>query len=96
MDRWVNGERVAMTADEIAAWQAESAAVPAERRRVAKSLVLSRLTDAQLDAALTLMTARQKERWRAADQPTVFADDPETVGLLQAVGADPVAVLAPA
>ena len=64
-----------------------------ERRLVPKSLIIARLTDAQLDAALALMTTRQKERWRAPDHPAVYADDPEAVALLTAVGADPALVL---
>ncbi|MCB2019808.1 MAG: hypothetical protein KDG44_03315 [Burkholderiaceae bacterium] len=64
------------------------------RARVPKSVVLSRLTDAQLEAALALMTPRQMERWRAPDQPTVYTDDPDTVAIVTAVGADPQVVLA--
>jgi hypothetical protein len=65
------------------------------RRLVAKSLVISRLTDAQLDLAINAMTNRQKERWRAPDHPEVYSDDAETVAMIKAIGADPVAVLAP-
>lgn len=68
---------------------------PTERRLVSKSLVISRLTDAQLDAALSAMTNRQRERWRAPDHPAIYFDDPEAVALITAVGADPDAVLAP-
>jgi hypothetical protein len=70
-------------------------AAPPPRRLVPKSLIISRLTDAQLDAALGAMTNRQKERWRASDHPAVYADDPEVIALLLAVGADPDVVLAP-
>jgi hypothetical protein len=62
-------------------------------RTIGKSVVLSRLTDAQLDAALGLMTNRQKERWRAPDNPAINVDDPELLGLLSAIGADPDVVL---
>lgn len=65
------------------------------RRKVAKSLIISRVTDEQLAAAIGLMTLRQQERWRAPDQPEVYFDDPETVAVLTAVGADTDAVLAP-
>jgi hypothetical protein len=65
------------------------------RRLVPKSVILSRLTDAQLDAALAMLTTRQKERWRAADKPAVYFDDAETVGLINAIGADPAVVMAP-
>mgnify|MGYP000373699522 CR=1 FL=1 len=67
---------------------------PAERRRVPKSTIIARLTDEELDAALALMTTRQKERWRAPDHPAVDVDDPELLAVLAAVGADPEAVLA--
>ncbi|MGZ6387881.1 MAG: hypothetical protein ACXWQZ_01310 [Ktedonobacterales bacterium] len=88
------------TADQQAALQQKlddikAHGLPPDRRLVPKSLVLSRLTDDQLDKALSLMTNRQKERWRAPDKPDVFADDPETVGLVKAIGADPNVVLAP-
>jgi hypothetical protein len=64
------------------------------RRLVSKSVILSRITDAQLDAALGLMTTRQKERWRAPDKPSIYFDDAETLALLQAIGADPAVVMA--
>lgn len=63
--------------------------------RVAKSTIISRLTDAQLEAAISAMTARQQERWRAPDQPAVNADDPDALALLTVIGADPATVLAP-
>ena len=65
------------------------------RREVYKSIVLSRLTDEQLDAALVAMNNRQRERWRSPDSPTVFVDDAEVIGLLRFIGADPAVVLAP-
>ena len=81
---------------EMLAWGMPADFVPDQepRRLVPKSLIISRLTDAQLDTALALMTTRQKERWRSPDHPAVYADDPETVGLLNAIGADPTVVLA--
>jgi hypothetical protein len=63
--------------------------------RVRKSTIIARLTDGQLDKALGLLTTRQAERWRASDQPVVNADDPEMLQVLQAIGADPAAVMAP-
>jgi hypothetical protein len=67
---------------------------PAGRRTVAKSTIIARLTDAELDAALSVMTTRQKERWRAPDHPAVDAADPELLAVLDAIGADPSVVLA--
>lgn len=63
------------------------------RRMVRKSVVLSRLTDQQIEAAIGLLTASQAERWRASDRPMVYFDDPETVAIVQAVGADPDVVM---
>ncbi len=63
--------------------------------RVAKSTIISRLTDDQLTKAISIMTVRQQERWRAPDQPAVNADDPETLAIVQAIGADPAVILAP-
>lgn len=64
------------------------------RRTIEKSTIIDRLTDAQLDQALSIMTTRQKERWRMPGHPVVYVDDPEVLGLLQAIGADPAVVLA--
>ncbi|MDN4982251.1 hypothetical protein QY049_03295 [Bradyrhizobium sp. WYCCWR 13022] len=63
--------------------------------RIRKSTLISRLTDAQLTQAISMLTVRQQERWRAPDQPAVNADDPETLAVVQAVGADPAVVMAP-
>lgn len=64
------------------------------RRVIEKAVIIERLTDAQLEAAISLMSVRQQERWRMPGYPVVYADDPEVVGLIQAVGADPEVVLA--
>lgn len=63
--------------------------------RVRKSTIISRVTDEQLSNAIAMMTPRQQERWRASDQPAINADDPETIAVLKAVGADPAIVMAP-
>jgi hypothetical protein len=68
---------------------------PPPRRQVPKSLIISRLTDAQLDAALALMTTRQKERWRSPDHPAVNSDDADTLAVLEAIGADAAFVMSP-
>jgi hypothetical protein len=65
------------------------------RRKISKSVIIDRLTDEQLAAAITGMTIRQQERWRAPDLPEVYADDPEILAVLHAIGADPEVVLAP-
>jgi hypothetical protein len=64
------------------------------RRKVLKSIVISRLTNAQLEAAITNMTNRQRERWRSPDSPTVWSDDQEVIDMIVAIGADPDVVLA--
>ncbi len=96
---WGGPERIPSEAD---LWAVLAAQAPEclpddqkPKRKVAKSLILSRITDAQLEQAMALMTVRQQERWRAPDQPAVYFDDPETIAVLQAIGADPDEVLAP-
>lgn len=64
------------------------------RWQVPKSVVIARLTDAQLDTVIGAMTNRQKERWRSPDSPSVWNDDAEVIAMLQAIGADPAVVLA--
>ena len=64
------------------------------RRMIDKAVIVERLTDAQLEKALSLMSTRQKERWRMPGYPAVYADDPEVVGLVKAIGSDPAVVLA--
>ena len=68
---------------------------PIERVQIPKSVILSRLSDAQLEAAIGGMTVRQQERWRTPDSPFVYADDEEVIAIIQAIGADPAVVLAP-
>lgn len=65
------------------------------RRKVAKSVIISRLSNEQIENALAVMNAKQAERWRAPDQPAVYADDEDVVAVLTAIGADVEAVLAP-
>jgi len=81
-------------AELVAEMEAEAANPVPERRLVRKSLILSRPSDVQLEAALAAMTVPQKERWRSPDKPAVYADDTETRALLVAIGADPDVVLA--
>jgi hypothetical protein len=62
--------------------------------QIEKATILSRLTDEQLEQAISLMTVRQQERWRMPGYPMINVDDPELLAMLQAVGADPEVVLA--
>lgn len=78
----------------IVAKEKEFADPAPQRRMIEKATIISRLTDEQLEAAISLMTIRQQERWRMPGYPSVYVDDPEVIGLLQAVGADPEKVLA--
>lgn len=68
--------------------------LPVERRMLPKWLVADRLTDAQLEAAFAIMSVRQQQRWWAQEFPNIYADDPEMLAVLDAVGADPAVVLA--
>src|SRR5213596_2366731 len=47
------------------------------RWEIPKSVIISRLTDEQLDTVMAAMTTRQKERWRSPDSPTVWNDNEE-------------------
>lgn len=69
--------------------------VPDERRSIRKETILARITDQQLELAISMMSQRQKERWRMPGRATVYVDDPDTVAIIKAVGADPAVVLAP-
>ena len=88
----------------IADWEAAGntiapyVAPPPERRRVAKSLIVERLNAAGLLAAAKQALSADlyaQERWYAPGQPAVYADDPETLALLNAIGADAATILAP-
>jgi hypothetical protein len=67
---------------------------PPERRMIAKAVILERLSDQQLTQALSLMTARENERWRMPGAVHIYVDDPELLTILTAIGADTKAVLA--
>lgn len=77
---------------------AAAAAPEPVRRLVPKSLIVSRLQAAgRLAAARAALDADlyARERWYAPDKPAIYADDPEALALLSAIGADPEAILAP-
>lgn len=85
--------------DAAAAREAEEAARrAAERRSVLKSTIISRLHAAgKLEAAQVAINsdAYVRERWYAPDKPAIYADDAEAIALLEAIDADPDAILAP-
>jgi len=69
---------------------------PTARRKVRKSLVQARLIAAgRMDAAYIELTANPTffARWFAPDHPEVYADDPDALALLQAIGADPEMIM---
>lgn len=69
-----------------------------DRRPIAKSLVMARLSAAsKLDAAFAALMAKPDlfARWFAPDRGFVNSDDPDTIGFLQQLGVDPIAMLAP-
>lgn len=77
---------------------APPAADPPPRRLAPKSTIVDRLHAAgKLAAAKAAIDSNLyvRERWYAPDKPAVYADDPETLGLLAAIGADPAVILAP-
>lgn len=68
-----------------------------ERRLVPKRIIIDRLHEAGLlDRARKALDAAPlytRERWNARD--AVYADDPDSIGFLRAIGADPDVILAP-
>lgn len=68
-------------------WQVRET-MPMPRRMVRKSTIIARLTDQQLEDAMSILSLRQAERWRAPDQPAIYFDDPDMVAVLTAIGAD--------
>jgi len=67
------------------------------RRMVRKSVVQARLIEAgKMDAAYVALTANPVyfARWFAPDRPEVFADDPDALLLLAAIGADAETIMA--
>lgn len=70
---------------------------PAERRMVRKSTVQARLIASGLmEIAYAVLTSNPIAfaRWFAPDQPSVYADDPDALTFLAAVGADVETVMA--
>lgn len=85
---WVETEGSPPTPEEMDAFLNP----PEPPRTVPKSLVVARLIAAgKIAAANTALEAdpAAKGRWYAADHPTVRADDPDAIALLQAIGAVP-------
>lgn len=93
------------TADQLKAGgiviQADPAPTPTPgepaRIRVRKSLIIDRLNaTGKLQAANVALNADlyTRERWYAPDVPFVYADAPEAVELVKAIGADPAIILA--
>lgn len=90
------------TPDVLAAWDAWIAEItpppepPAARWEVRKLLVLDRLVVAgHFDAAMVALGGPGQiayERWSAAQ--TLASDDAQVIALLEAIGADPEAILA--
>lgn len=74
-----------------------SEAEPPLRRLVRRSIIVDRLQAAgKLMAAREMLDAADlytRERWNARE--AIYADDPTAIALLQAIGADPEAILAP-
>jgi len=74
-------------------------AIQAGRRRmIRKSLVQQRLIDAGLmELAYAALTSQPAAfaRWFAPDHPEVYADDPDALAMLVAIGADAAVVMAP-
>jgi hypothetical protein len=93
-----SGFGLVLEADDAADLRAAAAAYQPPRRLVLKSLIITRLHGAgKLVAAKAALDSDlyARERWYAPDKPAVYADDAEVLALLNAIGADPAAILAP-
>lgn len=70
---------------------------PTARRKVRKSIVQARLIAVgKMGEAYTVLTANPIffARWFAPDHPEVYADDPDAIALLIAIGANPESIMA--
>lgn len=63
-------------------------------RTIPKSVVINRLTDDQVVAAVGLMTQKQRELWRSPDLPAISVENAEVLKIITAIGADPAIILA--
>lgn len=75
----------------------EYAAPAAPPRKVLKSVIVARLITAGkiAQAVQAIQSAPDLfARWTAADKGDVNSDDPDTIAFLQAIGANPAAILA--
>jgi hypothetical protein len=73
-------------------------AASAPRRMLRKSTITARLIEAnKIGAAMAALNSNPAffGRWIAADHPTIFADDPDALALLGAIGADIDTIMAP-
>ncbi|BCM19259.1 hypothetical protein [Mesorhizobium sp. J8] len=78
-------------------WVMENAGPP-YRPTVLKSTVQARIiTAGKMDEAYAMLTANPVyfARWFAPDHPVVYCDDPDAVGLVDALNLDPAEILAP-
>lgn len=107
-DDYDPGEKViALATDEVAiGWlyvngQFEAPPPPPEPRKlVAKSVVQQRIIDKgpqYMTQALEMLQSNAVyfARWFAPDHPAVYCDDPDAIGLVNALGLDPNEILAP-
>jgi hypothetical protein len=70
----------------------------APKRKIAKSVIISRLIEAnKIGAARAVLDSNDAAyaRWWAPDRPAIYYDDPEALALLTAIGADPEIIMAP-
>lgn len=71
---------------------------PTARRKIKKSVVSARLIEAgKMSAAFQVLNSNPTyfARWFVPDRPYVYADDPDALLLLRAIGADADVIMAP-
>lgn len=96
LTRSVDGRQVEMTARQEADFLRDQT-VSLPPRRIAKSVVVQRLTDAgKIDAAYAALVANPSAfaRWFMPGSTEINVDNAEAIALLEGIGADPAVILA--
>lgn len=102
-ERWPDAFVVKAPEGNVADWWVEGRTVTVQppappRRMIRKSIVEQRLRAAgKMDAAFALLlkSGDAWTRWYSREHPDVYADDPESLALLEAIGADAETIMAP-
>jgi hypothetical protein len=97
MHKMVDGELVDLTPEKEAEIRADQSPPRNERRRITKEVIRRRVSDAgKIDQAVQMIMSNAEifSRWTLPGRVDVYADDPDTVGMIEALGLDPAVILA--